>query len=1072
MKNILFLFSLLFSASAVFSQAPGIRWQQTSGGAKNEFAYFSFKTIDNCVIVISETFATSVDVKVEKFSLDGTSLWKKTLGGSLEDVPISYLHNPDGSFLIVIMSESNDGDITNNHGSLDIWVCKLDNNGNLIWQNSFGGSDGENPGEIARTPDGNYVIAGNTGSNDGDVTGNNGDEDLWVIKISDSNGALIWQKALGGSRAEEDFSQQVVVANDGSIYAITGTVSNDGLVSGNHGTGDNGDIWVVKLNSSGTVLWTKCLGGVGDDYNADIKIGPSGDIFITGIVYNSFELPSFHGNGTDMGDIYFARVSPNGDLLFQKCFGSTANDNTEPSIDILSLENDGSVVLGGEVQGGDGDVVGFHGSPGKSDIWIFKINASGNIVWQRTLGGSGDDIVDGAWVYTNGNFFHIEDTRGTIIKTEDNGYLVSALVSSNDGDIYDFHTPPPTLNSPGTDLWLAKLSSTGQLEWSNALGGGDYEGAGPALEIAKNDFIVTGSTTSRDGDIQSNNGDHDVWLLRLGAVNRIKGTVFIDQNGNGIKDAEDSLYSDVTINAIKNGDIRTVTPSNGNFVVEVDTGSFNTTLTSLYPYYTVTPTSHPSTFSTYFNTDSFSFALQPLPGMKDLAVHLIPYSVARPGFPLTYGIYYKNAGNVAVANTELKFEKDPRLNIVTANPAPTSTVVDTLKWALGNLAPQQEGVILLNMTIVPPPASNVGDTLSSSVFIGPVAGDVTPADDTSHIKQLIQGAVDPNDKIENLGGSITNQQVASGEYIYYTIRFQNTGTDTAFNVYIKDTLDNKLDWNSFQMIASSHTYQLSINSSNQYTWNFYGINLPDSNINEPGSHGFIAYRVKPKTTLATGDLIVNDASIYFDFNLPVETNQALTLVSNIQVSLPVKLIDFTANYEKPDALLQWTTGEEINTKKFEIERGTDPFRFVPVGSVAARGGNSGGQVSYQFRDGLTSISGEKFYYRLRMIDADNKHTYSNIALVKRNGIVVNEVAVNPNPARSGAIVANINYNKNVQALLSVTDLQGRTIITRPQYLNKGYNLVPFTGVSLSAGTYFLQVKAEGNQMVTRFVIAE
>jgi uncharacterized repeat protein (TIGR01451 family) len=1077
MKNILLLFSLLFSASAVFSQAPGIRWQQTLGGSGYDQARFTIKTNDNGILLIGKTKSIDggfsahggSDLWVEKFTSEGISQWRKIIGGSQDEYATTYQYNADGSIVILGETWSSDGDITNFHGNIDIWVCKLDNSGNLLWQKCFGGSGIDYSSTIIKASGGGYILSGWVESNDGDITLNHGSWDAWLVRINET-GNIIWQKNFGGTNDDGGEISELIENSDGSIIFCTDTQSDDGDVSGHHGAEGTSDIWLIKLSSTGNIIWNNCFGGSRSDYIESCKLLPSGEIYLLGGT-DSPDLPSFHDPGiAEEFDIYFCRVSSTGSLLFQKCFGGTLDEFTSA---LVSIDADGSCVIVADSESGDGDVVGHHGTGERFDIWVLKIDGAGNILWQRSLGGSSNDALFGDYQegQTGGGPTDWETGLGSIIQSNDGGYLLASLTQSNDGDVTGFHPISPT-DPRGGDLWVVKLSSAGQLEWQRAFGGARGDLAMSPLEFAPNDFIIPGLTHSRDGDIQTNHGEWDGWLIRLGAVNRIKGTVFIDQNGNGIKDPEDSLYSDVTIKAVKGSDTRTVTPSNGNFVIDADTGTYNTSLTLLYPYYTVTPTSHPSTFATYLNTDSFSFALQPLPGIKDLVVHVIPYSVARPGFPLAYGIYYKNAGNVAVANAELKFEKDPRLNIVTANPPPTSTVVDTLKWALGNLAPQQEGVMLMNMTIAPPPASNVGDTLSSSAFIGPVAGDVTPADDTAQLKQRIQGAVDPNDKIENLGGSITNQQVASGEYIYYTIRFQNTGTDTAFNVYIKDTLDNKLDWNSSQMIASSHPYQLSINSSNQYTWNFYGINLPDSNINEPGSHGFIAYRVKPKTTLLTGDVIVNDASIYFDFNLPVETNQALTLVSNIQVSLPVKLIDFTASYEKPDGLLQWTTTEEINTKKFEIERGTDPFHFVPVGTVAARGGNSGGQVTYQFRDGLSNISGEKFYYRLRMVDADNKYSYSNIALVKRNGIVVNGVTVNPNPARRGLAVASIIYNKNVQAVLDITDLQGKTLITRSQYLTKGYNLVPLTGISLPAGTYFLQVRAEGKQMVTRFVMAE
>ena len=111
------------------------------------------------------------------------------------------------------------------------------------------------------------------------------------------------------------------------------------------------------------------------------------------------------------------------------------------------------------------------------------------------------------------------------------------------------------------------------------------------------------------------------------------------------------------------------------------------------------------------------------------------------------------------------------------------------------------------------------------------------------------GSYDPNDKTENLAGKISQREVSANSYINYLIRFQNTGTDTAFNVTVRDTLDDKLDWNSLQMVAASHPYQLDIKSQNQLTWSFNNILLVDSFRNEPASHGFIAYRVKPKSSL-------------------------------------------------------------------------------------------------------------------------------------------------------------------------------------------------------------------------------
>jgi uncharacterized repeat protein (TIGR01451 family) len=1076
MKKAGFLFLGLLASAVVLSQAPGIRWQQIVGGESYDEYHSLVKTNDNGFIAIGSSRSTTgrfinnhgnYDVWIEKFDSQGISQWNRIFGGTLLDQPVSSCYNPDGSLVVICASASTNGDITNNHGGKDIWVIKLDADGTLLWQNSFGGSLNDFPGKIIKSVGGGYIISGAAISNDGDLTNNNVQGDDWIFKISEI-GTLIWQKNMGGiinstlDPGADEWVNTLTGSADGSLYLLSTNGPTDADVIGNHGSND---LWLMKFNSAGELQWQKSIGGSQSDVAYCIKIAPSGNIYIGG-TSESPEIPGFHNKG----DIFLGIVSPAGDLLLQKCFGGSERDQ---GFEIVSIDSDGSCVISASVESGDGDIIGAHFSQHAGDLWVFKISVTGQIIWQKTLGGFSVEEFWGEHTVLDGRGPNFAAPIGGVTKTQDGGYLVTSFTESHDGDIVGFHEPGPGDPAGPADIMVVKLSPSGLFEWQRLLGGSKSEVSRcPALELSQNNYIIAGVANSINGDIQTNNGIWDGWLINVGAVNRIKGTVFIDQNGNGNKDAEDSLYSNVIVNASNSLHPESVVPYKGSFIIETDTGVYNVSLQSPLPYFTITPTSHTSNFSTYFNTDSFSFALQPIPGRQDLAVNVIPISPVRPGFDASYLINYKNTGTTSIPSGQVLFVKDSRFNFITANPVASTISGDTLKWNYSALAPLTENWINLKLRVLDPPVVNINDTLSSLAVITPVAGDLTPHDDTAILRQRVQGSFDPNDKAENLGGSISNQQVASGEYINYTIRFQNTGTDTAFNVYIKDTLDNKLDWNTFQMIACSHTYQLSINSSNQYTWNFYGVNLPDSNINEPGSHGFIAYRVKPKTTLATGDLIVNDASIYFDFNLPVETNQATTLVSNILVSLPVKLIDFTANYEKPDALLQWITAEEINTKKFEIERGTDPFHFVPVGTVAARGGNSGGQVTYQFRDGLSNISGEKFYYRLRMVDADNKYSYSNIALVKRNGIVVIGVTVNPNPARRGLAVASIIYNKNVQAVLNITDLQGKTLITRSQFLTKGYNLVPLTGISLPAGTYFLRVRAEDKQLVTRLVIAE
>ena len=165
----------------------------------------------------------------------------------------------------------------------------------------------------------------------------------------------------------------------------------------------------------------------------------------------------------------------------------------------------------------------------------------------------------------------------------------------------------------------------------------------------------------------------------------------------------------------------------------------------------------------------------------------------------------------------------------------------------------------------------LGSFLQSNAEVDAFPNDANFFNNKDSIFHLITGSFDPNDKKVTPAGPISTQFINTGKYLDYLIRFQNTGTDTAFLVIIKDSLSQNLDINSFRMISTSHRYILNIKENNILEWTFPNIQLPDSNVNEEASHGYIRFRIKPKSTLITGDEIFNDAAIYFDFNAPVIT---------------------------------------------------------------------------------------------------------------------------------------------------------------------------------------------------------
>jgi hypothetical protein len=243
------------------TKAPGIQWQKCLGGSGTDYAYNVTQTTDRGYIVVGYTDSNDKDLigvsnhgggdmwVVRLNVADGTTAptiqWQKCLGGSGHDEGYSVQQTDDGGYIVAGSTESNNGNVSGNHGGTDMWIVKLTSTGSISWQKCLGGSGNEEAYSILKTTDGGYIVVGSTESNNGDLwlcyknfgTG----YDYWVLKL-DGTGNILWQKFFGGSKY--DLAQSIHLAVDGS-YIIAGyTFSNDGNVSGNHG---KYDCWVVKM---------------------------------------------------------------------------------------------------------------------------------------------------------------------------------------------------------------------------------------------------------------------------------------------------------------------------------------------------------------------------------------------------------------------------------------------------------------------------------------------------------------------------------------------------------------------------------------------------------------------------------------------------------------------------------------------------------------------------------------------------------------------------------------------------------------------------------------------------------
>ncbi|HET8809613.1 MAG TPA: BspA family leucine-rich repeat surface protein [Flavobacteriaceae bacterium] len=361
--------------------------------------------------------------------------------------------------------------------------------------------------------------------------------------------------------------------------------------------------------------------------------------------------------------------------------------------------------------------------------------------------------------------------------------------------------------------------------------------------------------------------------------NMITGTILYDENNNGCN-SNDITANGVMIN-INDGTYDFATfVNNGNYNVGVAGTNFTVSVVNTPAYYTVTPPSAFVTFTTS-NTAQQDFCLTANQSIEDINVTLLPISQARPGFEADYQLVVENMGTQSVATVTLTLSfDDTNQSFVSAVPSPTSTTANQLTFDLTNLLPFETRTIGIIMQTFTPPTVNGGDLLSFTTSVTPNTNDHTPADNTFVYDQTVVNSFDPNDKQVLQGEEIFISE--ADEYLSYLIRFQNTGTASAINVRILDTLHPKLDWNTIQPVSASHNYRVEITDGNHVEFIFENINLPHEAADEPGSHGFIAYKIKPKNDVQIGDIITGDARIYFDFNAPIITNMVSTeIVENL-----------------------------------------------------------------------------------------------------------------------------------------------------------------------------------------------
>jgi hypothetical protein len=467
--SVFFILQLSLITTSVFSQQSvwkpfSILWQTNYGGTNIERDDYMGKTIapanDGGYLTVANTWSSELlgyhgngDILATKLTSNGTIVWQKIYGGSAHDELHSIINTSDGGFLIMATSSSNDGDVNaHNHGNDDVWLLKIDMNGNKQWSKLYGGNQQEIYVTGMQNADGTYMITATTASNNGDVHGNHGGYDGWLLKIN-TNGTLAWQKCYGGSKDEWVDGLAIINALGGGHFLSFNAYSQDGqLANAGFHTGFDefqGDAWLIKIDEDGNIQWSKCYGGIGDDWFRYINQFSNGDIISTGFTLgsdNTGDMPGTHGDY----DWWVMRISSTGNVIWSRQYGGTRQE----AIHNQAFEYpNGEILLPSGTNSNDGDVVG--NTAGKA-LWIMKTDPDGNILGYNLIGDVGYNQFAGGILNSDGSLV----INGMVDPTNTAGF--SETVDEN-ANVWTLKLIPTPLTKHEAQFYSAANGKTGDI---------------------------------------------------------------------------------------------------------------------------------------------------------------------------------------------------------------------------------------------------------------------------------------------------------------------------------------------------------------------------------------------------------------------------------------------------------------------------------------------------------------------------------------------------------------------------------------------------------------------------------
>jgi hypothetical protein len=409
-KYLIFIFVIvgicLFPLSFLKAQVIGIQWNTFLGSSNWDYGRDIALDSSGNIYVTGSSDATwgspvhahsiGYDAFVAKVNSNGNMLWNTFLGGSIDDAGHSLASDGAGNVFVTGISEASWGSPINPFsGSIDVFVAKLDTNGNILW-NTFLGSGNDDRGYgIALDNSGNMYIIGYSNTSWGSpLNAHSGGNDAFVAKL-DNSGNLVWNTFLGGE--DEDYGYDIESDSTGNVYVTGESDATWGSPVYAHSGGY--DAFVAGMDSSGNLLWNTFLGSSNYDEGNAISLDSSGNIYVTGESDATWGSPVNAHSGS--GDAYVACMDSSGNLLWNTFLGSSNYDEGNA----ISLDSSGNIYVTGESDATWGSPVNAYN--GSADAYVAGMDSSGNLLWNTFLGSASFDKGNAIALNSSGNIYVI-----------------------------------------------------------------------------------------------------------------------------------------------------------------------------------------------------------------------------------------------------------------------------------------------------------------------------------------------------------------------------------------------------------------------------------------------------------------------------------------------------------------------------------------------------------------------------------------------------------------------------------------------------------------------------------------